>query len=421
MDDRPALRRDIGFRNSAFLSFNGIVGAGIFALPATLHAQFGAFSPWLFPIFGLLVLIVALPFARLAALVPTSGGPAAYAGVFGPFAAFQVGWLYYVARATALAANANVFATYAGALAPPLASPGGRAALIAALIGGITWLNMVGVKRAVRLLDALTLLKALPIIGLAVWGLIAFGDRVPAPAPVPDVAGVSAAALLILYAFIGFENLLVPAGETERPERTIPRALLITVGGTAALYFLVQLAYVTVMPPGGKPDAPLVAFATILAGAAGALVISLAALFSVAGNISGTVTSTPRVTYALAEAGALPAWFGSVNARWATPANSILFMGVLGTTLALSGSFVWLAVVSTLARMIVFSVSFAALPAAERQAGKGVGLRVLAMMLPALAICLWAAAQSEWRSWAMLAALLALGCGLYGAAKLSRR
>src|SRR3546814_17992139 len=69
------LRRDIGFTGSAFLSFNGIVGAGIFALPATLHIQFGAFSPWLFLIFGLLILLVALPFARLAALFPPSGGP----------------------------------------------------------------------------------------------------------------------------------------------------------------------------------------------------------------------------------------------------------------------------------------------------------------------------------------------------------
>ena len=78
------LRRDIGFTGSAFLSFNGIVGAGIFALPATLHLQFGAFSPWLFPLFGLLVLLVALPFARLAALMPQSGGPVAYTAVVRP-------------------------------------------------------------------------------------------------------------------------------------------------------------------------------------------------------------------------------------------------------------------------------------------------------------------------------------------------
>jgi len=87
----PALRREIGFTGSAFLSFSGMVGAGIFALPGTLHSQFGAFSPWLFPIFGLLFLLIALPFARLAALHPQSGGPVAYTAPFGPLASFQAG------------------------------------------------------------------------------------------------------------------------------------------------------------------------------------------------------------------------------------------------------------------------------------------------------------------------------------------
>src|SRR3546814_3907683 len=88
MDDggEERLKRDIGFAGSAFLSFNGIVGAGIFALPGVLYAQFGTFSPWLFPIFGLLILLVALPIARLAALFPQSGGPVAYTTAFGPLA-----------------------------------------------------------------------------------------------------------------------------------------------------------------------------------------------------------------------------------------------------------------------------------------------------------------------------------------------
>src|SRR3954462_8591591 len=109
--DEP-LKRDIGFLGSAFLSFNGMVGAGIFALPGTLHAKFGAFSPFLFPLFGLLVLMIALPFARVAGRHPVSGGPAVYAAAFGPAAAFQAGWIYYVARAAALAANMTVLVTY---------------------------------------------------------------------------------------------------------------------------------------------------------------------------------------------------------------------------------------------------------------------------------------------------------------------
>jgi basic amino acid/polyamine antiporter, APA family len=410
------LRREIGFTGSAFLSFNGIVGAGIFALPATLHVQFGAFSPWLFPIFGLLILLVALPFARLAALFPVSGGPVAYTAAFGPLASFQAGWLYYLARVTALAANANVFATYAATLWAPLGTAAGRAAIIVALCGSLTLINMVGVRRAVRALDGLTLLKAAPLIGLAIWGLVAAADGLPPPGPVPPLGGVEAAALIVLYAFIGFENSVVPAGETDDPGRTIPRALILTIVATAALYFVIQLAYVAVMPAGEAPEAPLVAFASEVAGPAGALLLTVAALSSVAGNLAGSLTSTPRVTFALAQEGLLPRWFGRVSERFHTPANSVLFMGLLGAVLALTGSFLWLAIVSTLARLFVYAGSIAALPRAERRTSVGSYVLIGAVLI----VCAWAALQSEWASWRMLLILVGVGLLLYALARRQR-
>lgn len=132
-----------------------------------------------------------------------------------------------------------------------------------------------------------------------------------------------------------------------------------------------------------------------------------------------SMTSTPRVTYALARDGLLPGWFGRVTARWATPANSILFMAAAGAVLALSGSFVWLAVVSTLARLVVYSACLAALPGVERGAGRRTGLAAAAAA-PGLLVCFWAAAQSNWPSWRMLLALLAAGLLLYALARRER-
>lgn len=411
------LRRDIGFVGSAFLSFNGIVGAAIFALPATLHLQFGTFSPWLFPLFAVLTLAVVLPFARLAELHPSSGGPAAYTAVFGPVAAFQVGWLYYLTRVTALAANANVFAVYAAALCPPLGGAAGRIGTILALVAVLTLINVVGVRRAIRALDALTLLKALPLIGLAILGLVWSAGDWPAPGPLPSISAVEAAALIVFYAFVGFENSVVPAGETRDPGRNIPRALILTVLATATIYFVIQLAYVSIMPAGAAPDAPLAAFAEVLIGPVGAIILSLAALASIAGNVTGSLTSTPRVTYALAQSGSLPGWFARVSARHATPANSILFMGLFGAVLAVTGSFVWLAIVSTLARMFVYAASIAALPAVRRRAGLGTGAGLVGLIGAGLAVCIWAAVQSQWTAWAMLAGLVALGAVLYAVAR----
>ena len=419
--DDSSLRRDIGLTGSAFLSFNGIVGAGIFALPAALHLQFGAFSPWLFPIFGLLILLVALPMARLASLFPQTGGPVAYAAAFGPAAAFQVGWLYYLARTTAFAANATVFATYAAVLWQPFAGTVGRAALLVALVATVTWINMVGVRRAIRALDAVTLLKAVPLVGLAVWGLGASGSAIPSPGPLPPLSEFEAAALMVFYAFVGFENCVVPAGETRSPQRTIPRALVATLAATALLYFLVQLAYAAVMPAGAAPDAPLAALAERLVGPVGLVLLSVTAMASVGGNFLGSITSTPRVTFALAEQRLLPGWFGAVSPRWSTPANSILFMGLLGGTLALTGSFVWLAVASTLARLIVYSASIAALPSALRGADLRLGAGTVAMMAGGLLVCLWAAYQSQAQSWMALAGLVAVGLLLYAFARRQAR
>jgi len=415
----PGLRRGIGFTGSAFLAFNGAVGAGIFALPGTLAGQFGAFSPWLFPLFGLLVLALVLPLARLASHFPQSGGPVAYTASFGPLVSFQVGWVYYMARVTALAANANVFATYAAALWLPLGAGVGRVAVMLALIGLLTLINLIGVRRAIRALDAVTLLKALPILGFAIAALVMFAGSIPAPGPMPPLAGVEAAALLVLYAFVGFENSLVPAGETSDARRTIPRALIATVIGIALLYFLVQLAFVAVGAPGAQ-SLPLLGLGEAVAGPAGALALSLAALFSIAGNATGSMTSTPRVTYALARDGSLPAWFGRVGERWGTPLNSILFMGGAGALLAVSGSFVWLAVVSVLARLVVYAACLLALPRTEREAAGRPALW-MAAVVPGLLVCLWAASQSAWPAWRTLILLLAAGLALYAVARRRRR
>ena len=405
------LRRDIGLTGSAFLAFNGIVGAGIFGLPGDLNARFGAFAPWLFLIFGLLILAIVLPFARLAACHERTGGPVTYAAHLGPAIAFQTGWLYCLARVTSMAANTNLFVDNMARLWPPMGTWVGRASLMAALIGALTLINIVGVKRAIRALDLLTLLKALPLIGLALWAIGHAAQGLPPPGPVPPLSALEASALVLLYAFVGFENATVPAGETADPRRTIPQAMIGTVIATAGLYFLVQLGYAAVMPAGPAPTTPLAALAETLIGPVGGTLLALTAMMSVAGNLGGAIISGPRVPFALAEQTLLPRWFGRINPRFATPANSILFIGALALVLALTGSFVWLAIVSTLARLIVYGTCIATLPRARP------GAASWALAAGGLAVCVWAAAQSKWESWAMLGGFVAAGFVLYALAR----
>ena len=408
------LRRGIGPLGAALISFNGIVGAGIFMLPGLVHAEFGAFGPWLFPVFGLAMLLMVLPLAAAAARFDISGGPVAYVGTaFGPFAGFQAGWLYTLAKLTALAANANVFASYFMGLFPSLNAALAGPIVILLLIGTLVAANVAGVKQSVRLLGAVSVAKVVPVLLLVAAGLWLFGP-VPMPGALPALSKVEASALILLYAFVGFENVLVPAGETQDARRTIPRALVLTLILTTGFYMLIQFGFLTVDPPSSN-DAPMIAFGNSVAGAAGATIVALAVLASLAGNLHGNILSSPRLLFAMSERGVLPGWFGRVSPRFATPVNAILAFGGVALLMALTGSFVWLAVLGTIARLFLFLLVYASLPKLRADAGERplppVGLSVVLAL--ATLLCLWAVSQTERDAWIMLAGTALVGSALY--------
>ena len=198
--------------------------------------------------------------------------------------------------------------------------------------------------------------------------------------------------------------------------------MLGTIGSVALLYFVVQLAFVAYFPSGLEEGAetPLLALGEVLMGSAGALILGITAIFSLAGNLHANIAATPRLTFAMAERGELPAWLGRVHPSYATPTASILFFAILTAALAISGSFVWLAVVSTLARMIIYAVTILALPKApERPARLTASHWVLAIL--GVLICVVVAAQADGKAWLTLAILGAVGVGLYLVAGLRRK
>ncbi|HUP66988.1 MAG TPA: amino acid permease, partial [Sphingomicrobium sp.] len=148
-------------------------------------------------------------------------------------------------------------------------------------------------------------------------------------------------------------------------------------------------------------------------------ILLLAAIFSLSGNLLGGTTATPRVTYAMAKRGDLPGWFATVNPKFLTPANSIAFLTVFAGLLAISGGFVWLAVVSTLARMLLYPLTILALafaPARPRLTAFH-----WATGAAGIAICLWGATQADLKAWLTLGTLVAIGSVLYALASSGRR
>lgn len=412
------LERSITLGGSALLSFNGLVGAAIFALPATLLVQWGALSPWLFLAVGISALVVIIPFARTAAKFPDSGGPATYGLVFGRLSAFELGWLYYVSKAAGIAANLNVLTDYISPWVKGAGHGAGRVATVLVLCAVLTTINVFGMRRALRFLSGFTLLKALPLVVVSIAALFLFG-----PPPSPDLAmrptALEAGFLVIFYAFVGFENAVVPAGETLNPGSTLPRAILLTTLLTALLYFLIQLGFVAAFQDGApRSDAPLIDLGRLVSGWVGAVCLTLAAIFALFGNLLSGCAAAPRVTYAMGTRGDLPGWFGGVSPTLKSPVNSILFFGVAVAGLAVSGGFVWLAVVATLGRMIVYAVTIAALPIASPKPLNPVDWSSGAL---GIAVCLWAMTQADTKAWLTLLPLTLVGALLYAMTKTSSK
>lgn len=405
-------RRDLGTVGVTCLVVNGLIGAGIFALPELLHQAVGTFAPWLMLCGAFLISSVVFCLAELSSLTDRSGGPQRFVtDAFGRFPGFQVGWLFYFGRMVSHGANVTVMIAYAAAFWPALDEGTPRSAAIALVIGAITALNVVGIRRAVGVLGVITLFKLVPLVLLI--GVALLASPAMGAVALPQFSAVEGVVLSALYAFVGFENATIPAGEARDPKKAVPRALLASLAIVTFIYFGLQFAYSNSPVAGSGSEAPLAALAGHYAGNAGSLLIAMTVVVSVLGNSIAGHTTASRMTAALSDDGLLPSWFGQVS-HWGTPANSIVFFGLGALLFALSGTFVTLAVSGTLARLIVYMASIGALPRLRRAAGRKAITAPIAIAAPiAFSLCLWAALQSSSEQWMLIAAFLLGGITLF--------
>lgn len=412
--ESEGLIRAMGVIGAALIVFNSMIGAGIYALPSALHGL-GPWGPWMFVAMGLAMCCVVLAFARLASYYTATGGPVLYtADAFGPFVSFQTGWLLYLGRLTAMAANTNLLVDYVGAVAPGLTQTGPRIMVMLAVCGLLAWSNLSGVRQGMAALTVLTVLKLLPLALLVLLGLRFVTPTDLIPTSVLPTAEVGDTALLLVYALVGFEGALVTAGETRNPTRSIPRAIVPTVIGVAVFYALIQLVYIGLGPAvDPTSSSPLVDAAGVIFGGPGILIMTGAAVFSIGGNLSAIMVAAPRMTFAMAREGSLPRWFAHVSRGSHVPDRSIVFLAAVAFLLAASGSFRVLATMSSLSRMIAYAVSILALPVIRRSRGEKWLRARDGYVGVALVLCIWVAAQSTARGWVTLGAFMAIGSALF--------
>lgn len=357
----PTLRRELGKWDLTAIGVNQVIGSAIFLLPSQVAAQVGSWSPIAFLAIGFASLLVALCFAEVGSRFEGTGGPYLYTrAAFGRFVGFEVGWMQWVTRVTSQASIANAVALALGFYWPAITSGAGRAVTISLGTLALGWINVRGIRVSAFAINLFTIAKLLPLalfIAVGVWFIDA--SRL-APSGAVSLPQVSAVALLLIFAFGGYDVISVPAGEAADPRRHLPFAFVATILAVTAIMTLAQVVAVGTLPQLHVSKTPLADASLLFIGGAGALLISVGAVVSMTGNNLGAVLTGSRMLFALAENGELPRFFSTIHPRYRTPSNAIIFTTLVALGLALSGSFVMLAVASAVARLVAYTGACAA-------------------------------------------------------------
>lgn len=350
------------------ITINGIIGAGIFGLPSKVFALIGTYSLIAFVVCAGVVTLFILCFAEVSSRFEETGGPYLYAReAFGPTIAFEIGWLIWLARVTAFAANCNLLVAYLSYFLPAAANPFWRASIIVIVVAVLATINMAGIRQAAIVSNVFTVGKLVPIIAFIAVGLFFLKPQAFSFGPLPGSSAFSKSVLLLIYAFTGFEMAAIPAGEVRDPRKNLPHALLIAIGVVALLYILIQVVCVGTYPELAQSQKPLADAAMRFMGTAGAAVISAGAIISITGNLNILVLSGSRLPFAMAERKQLPAFVGSVHQRFATPYVAILITAAVMLFLTLKSSFVEALTISAIARLVTYAATCLSLPAFRRR------------------------------------------------------
>jgi amino acid transporter len=418
------LVRAFGRIDLTAFAVNSVIGAGIFGIPAILFARIGAAS--ILAILGafFIVLLITLCFAEVGSRFGETGGPYLYGlNTFGRLVGFEMGYLLWLARLLGFAAVTNLFVDYAGYFFPAITAGVGRVLVLVALTLLLTLVNLLGVRRAALLNDALTLAKLVPLFVFIIVGLFFIDAGRLTPMSIPSVSSYSGAVLLAIYAFSGFEILSIPGGEIRDPGRSIPVALLAGLGIVALVYLGVQVVAVGTLPGLGDSSRPLADAARhVLGNGAGAFMV-VGAMLSILGVAHTIVLAAGRLPFAMAEQGQLPPLVATIHPRYRTPWVSLLFSSACLLAITLGSSFVSAATFTVEIRIMTYLITCAALPVLRRKGGAA-GFVVpggIAISVLGIGVCAYLlTTRPEKEIWQMIAAI-GVGVLLYFAGNVRRK
>lgn len=345
------LPRKLGLATGMAVVVGIIIGSGIFRVPSGIAADTGNLTGialvWILG--GVIALFGALSIAELAAMYPAAGGPYVYLReAYGRPLAFLFGWMWLLTTPISWAAQSLMFAEYLGFFVPiPTVA---QHLLAAALIVVVALANIRSVKLGAAIQNFSASAKVLAIVGLsaAIFFLAPGGAHNPLatePMGVAKWSGIGIGLVAALWAYDGWENLTTLSGEVKNPQRNLPRALIGGVVVVMVVYLLINAAYLRALPLPQLAASKSVATdaAAVVMGRAGASLIGALVMLSVFGTLNGSILSSPRVFYAMAEDGLFFRTVGRVHPRYETPYVAIGFIVVLAVIYVMLRDFMQLA------------------------------------------------------------------------------
>lgn len=359
MNDNEGLKREIGLWGLISNSINIIIGAGIFILPVIVAEKLGTASIWAYIICGLLMIFIMLCFAETGTLITRSGGAYSYIeSAFGKYAGFLTTNIFiFGAAIMANAAVANGLANTLAYFLPIFKIQWVRVLLFAFVFGGLAYMNVRGVRKAIMIVKFNTIVKLSPLILIAVFGWFYMTPSHFSGISVHSVPDLGEMSLILIFAFVGAETALNVSGEIKNPKKTIPRGIMISILIVVVLYIMIQMTVQGILGSSISEfrDAPLAEAARRMIGPAGATIVIIGATFSMFGNISGMVLNMPRVLFAAARDRVVPIdQLAKVHKEFLTPHVSIVTYALLGFVFASIGEFKQLAMLSSASYLLIY-------------------------------------------------------------------
>jgi amino acid transporter len=352
------LKREIGVWGLSSNLINTMIGAGIFVLPAMVAAGLGPASILAYLFCGFLISLVMLCFAEVGSIITSDGGVYAYIDqALGDYFGFNAATLFLLAAISADAAVAHALIDIADSILPIEFGKPLTFLCFFLIFGGLAFINIIGVKKGVTLVKAITFAKLAPLLLFVLFVSRDVQLQYLAWSETPTLGELGQISLLLFFAFQGAESGLSVSGEVRDPRRTIPRSIFISIGVVLMIYLLIQTISQGVLGPSLTlfQENPLGEVASKVIGPLGLTLMTIGAGVSMFGNLSSEVLSMPRILFGASKDRVIPVKaLARIHPKYATPAVAILVYAGLDFIFALFGGFRQLAILSSATVLLVY-------------------------------------------------------------------